>query len=118
MNSVAGEFPPELAKTLTSIRALSGGTAVDRNHLAGAILAELTALYDRSLADFSGILDEARDRSLLIGRAIRFSQQGMWREGELIGFGENGEMRVRMEGTGSLETISAAENVRLREETQ
>lgn len=112
INSLPEEFPVELSHTVTTLRALNGGQSLDRNHLAGAILAELTALYQRAETDFAGILDEVRGRSMLLGRTIQFSQQGIWHEGVLTGFGENGEMEVRIDGRS--ETISAAETVRLR----
>jgi BirA family biotin operon repressor/biotin-[acetyl-CoA-carboxylase] ligase len=112
-NSLPEEFPAELLHTLTSVRALNGGVAVDRDHLAGAILAELTQIYARSESDFPEVLQEAEGRSMLLGRNIRFSQQGRWRDGKLIGFAENGEMRVEMADSGRVETIAAAESVRL-----
>ncbi len=112
-NSLPEEFPAELFHTLTSVRGLNGGVAVDRNHLAGAILAELTAVYARSESDFPQVLEEVAARSMLLGRNIRFSQQGKWQEGKLIGFAENGEMRVELTACGRVETIAAAETVRL-----
>ena len=112
VNSRREDFPPELASTVTTMRALHGGQPVDRNHLAGAILAELTHLYHRATTDFAAILDEIRGRSLLLGQTIQFSQQGVWRTGELIGFGENGEMEVRIGQR--VEQIAAAETVRTR----
>jgi BirA family biotin operon repressor/biotin-[acetyl-CoA-carboxylase] ligase len=116
VNSLPDEFPPDLDHTITSLRALNRGNPVDRNQLAGAILAELTALYARSANDFPQILEEVASRSLLLGRRIRFSQQGRWREGKLIGFGENGEMQIELADSPRAETIPAAETIRLVDE--
>lgn len=112
VNSLPEDFPPDLFHTLTSLRSLNDGKPVDRNHLAGAVLAELTALHARCATGFPEILAEVADRSLLLGHPIRFSQQDRWREGLLVGFGENGEMRVKIAGTQEPETVSAAETVR------
>jgi BirA family biotin operon repressor/biotin-[acetyl-CoA-carboxylase] ligase len=111
VNSLPDDFPTPLRPTVTTLRILNGGNLIDRNHLAGALLAELTALYQTAGTGFSEILSQMHRRSLLLGRRIQFQQQGAWREGELTGFGESGEMEVRI-GTRT-ELVAAAEMVRL-----
>jgi BirA family biotin operon repressor/biotin-[acetyl-CoA-carboxylase] ligase len=111
VNSLPQDFPPELQSTVTTMRYLNHGNPIDRNHLAGAILAELTALCRAASTDFPGVLDQVRERSLLLGRKIQYQQHGAWKRAELTGFGENGEMEVRIGDR--TELVAAAELVRL-----
>lgn len=109
VNSLPEAFPAELRHQVGSIRGLSGGGEVlDRNAIAGAILAEMNVVYRQCEEDFDAVLEEVRGRSCLLGKRIRFQQRGTSREGVVSGFGRQGEMIL--EGG---EEVIAAEEVRI-----
>jgi BirA family biotin operon repressor/biotin-[acetyl-CoA-carboxylase] ligase len=116
VNSRPEDFPAELRDGVASVRS-AAAPPLDRNHLAGILLAELAGQCHRALTDFPSLRDEIRSRNALLGRDIRFRRGGRWEEGTFVDLGPEGEMMVRHLGTGRTEAVTAAEQVRLREES-
>lgn len=113
VNSSPDDFPPDLSGDVGSVRWLAGGRGeIDRNQLAGSILAELNRAYEAALADFSGLLEEIRRRSCLLGKRVQFRKNGTWIEADVTGFGPNGELEVQHDGAPDSELILSAEHVR------
>jgi len=112
VNSTAEEFPAELAHELTSLIQLSGGRQVDRNELAGAVIAEIGRQVERCPTEFPDLLEELKERSLLLGKRVRIWSGGISWEGRVAGLGASGELRVQGEGKGVCDLVSA-ERVRI-----
>ena len=70
VNIDAGEFPPEIRDTATSL-ALIAGHPFSRRELITAVLEELETVYQAALAGgFSPILDQWRERSATLGQQV------------------------------------------------
>jgi BirA family biotin operon repressor/biotin-[acetyl-CoA-carboxylase] ligase len=70
VNHEKDDFPEELQATAISLRQ-AAGRALVRAEVATSILLELNRRYALLQDDFSKILDEARERSVLLGRWIQ-----------------------------------------------
>lgn len=112
VNSRPEDFAgPGLDQEVASVCSLRGGRKVDRNELAGALLAELWWQVRRCEADFEGVRRELRSRSWLLGKRV-----GVWMgegklEGEAVDLGENGELCVRG-ADGEVREVVSADQVR------
>jgi len=102
VNLVAGEFPPELRKTVTSLKIETGET-VDRPELAVAILRGLDRDYARVCRGcFADVADEweaycttiGKDATVQIGaRRIRGCAESLGDDGALLLRTEHGRLR-------------------------
>ncbi len=101
------DFPPELADRAASLRMITGRSC-DRAALAVEALAQLAARLGHVAGAFSELVQEAAERSLLLGRWVRLSSGAHLHEGLAESLDENGQLRVRA-GDGSSESFIAGE---------
>jgi len=104
VNLSAGEFPAELRKTATSLKAETGKT-VSRPELATAILCELDRDYGRLGGGlFGDVADEWEAHCTTIGRQVTIQVGGRKIRGCAESLGEDGALQLRTEH-GHLERI-------------
>lgn len=114
INTLSEQFPPELRHQVTSLREVSADrTPLNRNALAGSVLSELNRAYELMQSDFDTIRQEMERCSLLLGKRIVYQRDGRSQEGTAIGFGVNGELKVRHAESGIEEMVLSADLVRL-----
>ncbi len=111
VNHLATDFAPELAERATSLRIAAGAT-VDRPELAAAILHELESRLDGLATGFSFTLDEATERSCLLGRWVELRAGGGGGdevvEGMAEGLDSEGRLLLRTKD-GTLQVLNAGE---------
>jgi BirA family transcriptional regulator, biotin operon repressor / biotin---[acetyl-CoA-carboxylase] ligase len=113
VNSTAEEIAAEgVGQEVTSIVSLNGGREVDRNDVAGAVLAELWRQIRRCEVAFDNVRSELRGRSWLLGKRLRVSSGNLTYQGEALDLGENGELLIRDEIAGEIREIVSADLVR------
>ena len=102
VNLTTAEFPAEL----DGIAASLGDFAPDRNELCAAICNELlsilAALPDRTF------LDLYRERSLVLGRDLRYTEGGVTHDAQAVGIDETGGLIIRTVD-GSTKTLASGE---------
>jgi len=108
VNSV--DLPPGLRDTATSLQ-LASGRDVDRNALAIALLKSLDQQVKRLVHGFAESLDEVRQRSWLIGRAVTARVDGREVRGRATGLNAEGHLLLLHED-GAVIALSSAEQVR------
>ena len=101
------DFPEELQETATSLR-LASGRRVERAAVAAAILVELDRYYPLLRTDFDTLLNQARSRSLIIGKWIRVHSGKNMLEGVAEALDADGHLLLRTTD-GALEKLSAGE---------
>lgn len=114
MNTGWGTVPPELDGIATSLDVLCG-SAVDRPTLAAEILKGFDIRYSTLLGGgTAAILDEARRRSVTIGRSVRIAlTQDRVLEGVATDIDTEGHLLVT-DGDGTPHVVSVGDVVRLR----
>ena len=90
VNFSAQEFPEDLKD---SAGVLFEEPAVTRNVLIAEILKNL--LHETSCMTDRKFIDEYRRRSAVLGKPIRYLEDGLWHEAEAEGIDENGGLIVR-----------------------
>lgn len=96
VNSTADDFPEELREKAGSLR-LALGERLDRARVAGRLLTHLERWYDRLAAEgFAPVAAAWRERSRLIGRAIRVREPAGEIEGEVVDLDTDGSLRLRL----------------------
>jgi len=114
INTLSERFPPELRQQVTSLREISGSrAALDRNALAGSVLSELNRAYELLHTDFEVIRQEMERSSLLLGKEIVYQRDGRSENATAVGFGANGELKIRRQGGSEDELVLSADQVRL-----
>jgi BirA family biotin operon repressor/biotin-[acetyl-CoA-carboxylase] ligase len=108
VNSV--DLPPDLRATATSLK-LASGREVDRNALAIALLKALDVQVRRMESGYAEAVDEVRQRSWLLGRALTALVDGREVRGVAAGLNAEGHLLLREEHGGVL-ALSSAEQVR------
>ncbi|HVV01321.1 MAG TPA: biotin--[acetyl-CoA-carboxylase] ligase [Verrucomicrobiae bacterium] len=104
VNLNAGDFPPELKKTATSLK-VELGKALPRADLAVKILCELDRDYARLRAgDFAAIADEWEENCLTIGQQVQIRLGERVVQGRAESLSDDGALLVRGEH-GHLERI-------------
>ena len=104
VNLSAGDFPPELRKVATSLKA-ELGKAVSRPELAVAILRELDCDYMRLAAgQFTAVADEWEAHGITIGHEVTIRTGDRRIRGRAESLGEDGALLLRTEH-GHLERI-------------
>ena len=104
VNQVAGEFPPELRKTATSLR-LESGRTISRAELAAAILRELDGDYTRLCGGrFAAVADEWEAHCKTIGRNVTIQMGERRIRGRVESLDDDGALLLRTEH-GHLEHI-------------
>jgi len=94
VNADPATFPPEIAYSATSLRAVVG-SPVDRAALTGALLAAMEARYGRYLAGgFTAIRPAFDAVAFLTDREVRVSGSGMAVAGRVIGVDDEGALRI------------------------
>lgn len=83
------DFPQDLEKRAGSV---AMDTSVPRNRLAAAVINEFWEIYSH-LTDRS-FMKEYREYSNVIGKEIRFLEQGEWREGRALDIDDDGGLMV------------------------
>ena len=116
VNTHSEEFPPELRGEATSIVSqLSDSdenTRLDRNEFAIALLRHLNTLLPLAGAGFTSVFEEMRDRSMLLGKAVKLEIEGEEITGLAEDFTEMGHLILRLPD-GSVRVCSGANLVRL-----
>ncbi|MEO0444496.1 MAG: biotin--[acetyl-CoA-carboxylase] ligase [Verrucomicrobiota bacterium] len=112
VNAVPEDFPAELRPHVTSVRNFQGGRKLDRNEVAGAVLAELGRQAERCEEEFGNQLSDLRDRSLLLGERVTIWQGDERWQGLAVGLGERGELVVERD-SGETERVISADRVRM-----
>lgn len=116
LNVNSDRFPDELSATASSLRlaASDRGVSFDRNRLAARLLLELAEVYPQCLEDegFTGIGEVLNLRSGLLGREVRVDFAGRRLTGEVVGFGNRGEM-ILSAVDGERHVLHSADQVRL-----
>jgi BirA family biotin operon repressor/biotin-[acetyl-CoA-carboxylase] ligase len=104
VNVNAGEFPPEVRKTATSLKAEAGRT-IPRADLAIAILRALDHDYARiTSGQFEAVADEWEAHCTTIGRRVVIHTSGRQIRGRAESLGEDGALLLRTDH-GHLERI-------------
>ncbi len=104
VNLAFGEFPPELRKVATSLKA-EAGRAVSRSQLAAAILRELDRDYARLVEHrFSEVADEWEDRCTTVGAQVQIRVGDRVVSGLAESLDDDGALLLRTEH-GHLERI-------------
>jgi len=104
VNQDAGEFPPELRKTATSLK-IESGSAVSRAELAVEILRELDEDYARIReGKFSEIADEWEDACITIGKNVTVHVGERHFRGHAEALDDDGALLIRTEH-GHLERV-------------
>lgn len=111
VNVNAVDLPPDLRETATSLK-LASGREVDRTALAIALLKALDRQVTRMEQGFAEAVGEVRQRSWLVGRAVRAQVEGREIRGVATGLNAEGHLLVRDE-RGLEIALSSAEQVRL-----
>lgn len=96
-------LPAELRDVVGALYA--GSPAVTRNMLAGAVISNLLMLAE-SLPDRS-FLQEYRTRSMVLGKSIRFLENGVWQDAVAVDLDEGGGLVV--ETASGRRTLSSGE---------
>jgi BirA family biotin operon repressor/biotin-[acetyl-CoA-carboxylase] ligase len=108
VNLAAGEFPPELRKTATSLKIETGETMI-RAELAVAILRELELDYARVCrGGFAEVADEWEENCTTIGKAATVQIGERRIRGCAESLGDDGALLLRTEH-GRLETITGGD---------
>jgi BirA family transcriptional regulator, biotin operon repressor / biotin---[acetyl-CoA-carboxylase] ligase len=114
VNSTPEEFAAAgLEREVTSMASLSDRRELDRNGIAGALLAELGWQVKRSVDGFGEMRNELRERSWLLGKRVCVWRGKELLQGEAVDLGANGELLVRADESGQIEEILSADLVRL-----
>lgn len=114
LNVNTREFPAELNNQATSLAAEVRDTAVrelDRQRLAFLLLRELAGQFERVEAGFNEAIAEVRERSWLLGKQIRATDQGREIFGRALDLNPEGQLVVAV-GDGSTITLASADGVR------
>ena len=93
------------------------GSWVDRTEVASRILRAFAVVYPNGIEPFDSALKEIHDRSGLVGCDVTVGQSGHQLRGRVLGFGPNGELRLRSPD-GSERTLASGELVRVQEENR
>jgi len=101
------EFPPELADRAASLRQFAG-RCIDRPALAAAMLRDLDARLAGVGDAFDRIIDEAAQRSSLLGTWVQFHAADAILEGNAEGLDADGNLMLRL-ADGTLRTMTAGE---------
>ena len=103
-NQRAEDFPPELRERAGSL-ALAGGRAVDRDALAGRMLAKLDALYREWPGNVADVVAACEARNVLRGRQVRAADGDV--TGTVLRLTPDGGLLLRLADTGEERIIYA-----------
>ena len=108
VNLNKADFPPELRKVATSLKAESGKEVL-RSELAARVLRELDADYDRTCTgQFAAVADEWQEHCTTIGRDVIIRTGDRQIRGRAESLGEDGALLLRTEH-GHLERVSGGD---------
>jgi BirA family biotin operon repressor/biotin-[acetyl-CoA-carboxylase] ligase len=108
VNLDAGEFPPELKKTATSLK-IKTGEIISRAELAAVILRELDFDYSRICADkFAAVADEWEENCATIGKNVTVQIGERKIRGRAESLDDDGALLLRTEH-GHLERITGGD---------
>ncbi len=103
INVSAAEFPDEISSVAGSLFDQNPGFS--RNRLAAAVINHLLA-FSETLTDRS-FLEEYRSRSMILGKPIRFLEQGVWHDAVAVSVDDFGGLVVTIGN--ELRTLSSGE---------
>lgn len=90
VNLYTTEFPRELAEIAGGLTDAASGL---RNRLASALLRELSALMGEHIPE--GVMETYRAHSMVLGREIRYTENGIDHEGIATAIDEQGRLSIR-----------------------
>lgn len=106
LNIAIDEFPEELRDKATSLSAATG-RLIDRVAFADALFTRLEERYGQfCTAGFAPIRQCWDELSCLTGRRVRIAGAGPTREGEVIGMGDDGTLRLISEDGGEMRVVA------------
>ncbi len=96
VNSPAGGWPPELAKTAVSLSEVAGAP-VDLNRLTAALIGRVLLAYERfadgeHVAHFTALWNKY---DVLKGRSVTLTGAGQRRKGRVVGIDDSGSLIIR-----------------------
>ena len=106
------DFPAEAGELAASIYAGRVSRGI-RNELVAAVYTELMAITE-ALPD-RGFLAEYRSRSNVIGRRIRYTDHGEWREADAVGIDDDGGLVIESDAGERLHLHTGEITVRVQE---
>lgn len=110
------EFPEEAGKLADSLYQTDEIEAELLNHLTAAVYKHLMELCEK-LPDKS-YMEEYRERSVVLGKAIRYTDHGSWKNAYVTGINEEGGLELQTETEGALTLASGEISVRVREDEE
>ncbi len=108
------DFPEEAGKLAASL--------YERNEIEGSLLNALTAAVYRHFMDLceklpdKEYMKEYRERSIVLGKAIRYTDHGEWKNAVVTGINDEGGLVLQTETEGELTLSSGEITVRFRED--
>jgi len=114
VNGLAADWPEEMRSELTSLRECRADKErVSREKVAVSVLRQFAGLAATADLGFPAMLEEIARRSILLGRRIETTLSGgSILSGDAVGFGNEGELRVRVEGEATPWELSSVERIR------
>ncbi|MBQ8538187.1 MAG: biotin--[Ruminococcus sp.] len=92
------DFPDELRDIASSL-----GQAVDKNHLCALITDNIVTMYEN--IESRAFIDEYKKRSLVLGKKINYTENGVTKEATAVDIDNNGGLIIETEnGTKTLST--------------
>ncbi len=110
------EFPEEAGKLADSLYHTDEIDANLLNHLTAAVYKHLMELCEK-LPDKS-YMAEYRERSVVLGKAIRYTDHGVWKNAYVTGINEEGGLELQTETEGAFTLASGEISVRVREDEE
>ncbi|HEX8313087.1 MAG TPA: biotin--[acetyl-CoA-carboxylase] ligase [Chthoniobacteraceae bacterium] len=107
VNQTPDDLPEELRGRATSIRE-AAGRRIDRPEFAAAVLQQLDTGLPGLISDFAAIIEEATQRSTLIGQWVEINTGASVIQGTATGLDPEGQLLLRT-GDGALQSVSAGE---------
>ncbi len=98
-------FSSEVKDIAGSIYGLEDARKINRNELAAAVTDEFAAIYNN--IGSREFLDDYKRFSMVIGRNVRYRDNGIWYEAKAIDIDDNGGLVV--ESDGEMRTLSTGE---------
>ena len=108
-------FPEEVGSRAGAIYAGRQAKGI-RNELTAAVYTQLMRIYEQ-LPD-RAFLTEYRQRSNVIGKRIRYTDRGIWKEALAVGIDEDGGLVIQSDDEGRLHLHTGEITVRVREDEE
>ena len=106
VNISTTDFPDELINIASSL-----GQAIDKNHLCALITDNIISMYEN--IESRAFIEEYKKRSLVLGKKINYTEDGITKEAVAIDIDQNGGLVIETEN--KIKTLSTGEiTIRLK----